>query len=217
MLYEKCHERRAPLWVAAIDFKKAFDTVEHSAVWNALEEQKVPKQYMNTLKKLYEGQSGTIVANHESRPFGITRGTKQGDPISPPLFNAVLEKAMARVKGMWLKRGWGIQMGSLDGERLLNLRFADDILLVSRSLRVLKRMLEELQIAVREVGLELHFGKTKILANEQGRKQSHATSIELGGGKVDILPPGECTQYLGRVFSFMDFHTHEIKHRIASG
>ena len=158
--------------------------MEHSAVWNALEEQKVPKQYVNTLKKLYEGQSGTVVANHESQPFGSTRGTKQGDPISPPLFNAVLEKAMARVKGMWLKRGWGIQMGSLDGERLLNLRFADDILLVSRSLRVLKRMLEELQIAVREVGLELHFGKTKILANEQGRKQSHATSLSWEEGKL---------------------------------
>ena len=43
------------LYGAAIDFKKAFDTVKHFAVWSALEEQGVPQQYTNALRKLYEG------------------------------------------------------------------------------------------------------------------------------------------------------------------
>ena len=42
MLQEKCQEYRIPLWVAAIDFKKAFDTVEHVSIWDALREQGVP-------------------------------------------------------------------------------------------------------------------------------------------------------------------------------
>ena len=38
------------LWVAALDFKKAFDSVEHDALWKALEEQEVPETYINLLK-----------------------------------------------------------------------------------------------------------------------------------------------------------------------
>ena len=43
---------------------------------------------------------------------------------------------------------------------------ADDVLLVARSLKVLSKMVVEMRRAVADVGLEMHLGKTKILANE---------------------------------------------------
>ena len=158
-----------------------------------------------------------MVGNEESNVFGITRGTKQGDPINPPLFNAVLEKAMARLKETWIHRGWGIRLGVGKEERLLNLRFADDILLVAKSLKVLTKMMEEMRVAVGEVGLEMHFGKTKILANVQGRKQSSALSANVGANEVDILSEDQSTKYLGRALAFSDYHDREIRHRIACG
>ena len=63
-----------------------------------------------------------------------------------------------------------------------------------------------------DVGLEMHFGKTKILTNEQGRKQSHATNVDIDGHSVDILKPDESTKYLGRDFGFTDYHVREIRH-----
>ena len=134
---------------------------------------------LETLRCLYEGRIGTIVARTECRRFSLTKGTKQGNPINSQISNAVLEKTLAQVKDRWVDKGWGIKVGPCKDDRLLNLRFADDLLLVSRSLKVLKKIMVELRRAVGEVGLELHVGKTTILSNAQGRKQSHATSVDL--------------------------------------
>ena len=81
-----------------------------------------------------------------------------------------MEKAIAQVKYKWIEKGWGIQVGTARGDTIVNLRFADDLLLISKSLKVLMKMMEELKQAIAEVGLELHMGKTNILTNAQGRK-----------------------------------------------
>ena len=60
MLHEKCHESRIPLRVAAIHFKKVFDTVEHPPLWYALKGQGVPLHYVTILRKLYDGQSERV-------------------------------------------------------------------------------------------------------------------------------------------------------------
>ena len=137
-------------------------------MWTALEEQGVPLQYVQIFRRVYEGQTRVVVAKRESRAFRITRGTKQGDPGSLPLFNAVLEKVITKIKAKWL--GWGIRVGPYPGDLLQNLRFADDIILLAKSIKVLRRMLEDLRAAAGEVGLELYMGKTKIFANSRGRK-----------------------------------------------
>ncbi len=46
----------------------------------------------------------------ESKPFVIGRGTKQGDPISPTLFNAVLEVLMRRLKAKWEAKRYGFDL-----------------------------------------------------------------------------------------------------------
>ena len=68
----------------------------------------------------------------ESRKFGITRGTKQGDPMSPSLFNAVLETVFQKLKQRWDKQQFGIAFNNSTGQ-LSNLRFADDVILVATS------------------------------------------------------------------------------------
>ena len=66
-----------------MDFKKAFDCIEHASIWRALKEQKVPTVCVKVLRELYRNQEGRVMTGAESRAFKIGRGTKQGDPISP--------------------------------------------------------------------------------------------------------------------------------------
>ena len=141
--------------------------------------------YVAVLAEHYEGQLGTIVADAESKPFSIQRGTKQGDPLSPCLFNAVLEGVFRKIQESWRKRGFGIQVADGLQGRLCNLRFADDLLIVASSLRQLKIMVSELFEEASKVGLEIHYGKTKILNNRAAGNASERF-VEITGDKIDI-------------------------------
>eukprot|EP00973_Karenia_brevis_P027947 3849251-Karenia_brevis.AAC.1 len=81
-------ERSLDLWVAAVDFEKAFDSVFHESIWESLRAQGTPEEYIRVLQRIYEGQTGQVVADQSSRVYNMERGTRQGDPLSPSLFNA---------------------------------------------------------------------------------------------------------------------------------
>ena len=155
-------------------------------------------------------QTGRLVADKTSKLFDIRRGTKQGDPISPQLFNAVLENALKEVQITWRQKGWGISLGELDSDRITNLRFADDLILIASSREILGLMIKDLMHAVTRVGLELHMGKTKILTNQVVESKG---SIQVESHEIKIV---ESTEYLGRVLTFTAMHEAEVDHRIGA-
>ena len=111
----KCLEWNLPLWTASLDLRKAFDRIEYHALFQALHEQGIDNTYVALLAKLYADQSGHL---RGSQHFAIERGVKQGDIISPLLFNAGLEMVMRKWKSAIL--GHGIQIDG--GEHLTNIR-----------------------------------------------------------------------------------------------
>ena len=159
LIFEKTREFNIDVWVAAVDFEKAFDSVNHSAIWNALREQGVPEPYVHVLRRLYTNQTGQVVSDCHSRTFALGRGTKQGDPMSSTIFNAVLESLMRRLKEKWGASRLGFKMQPWT---LTNLRFADDILLLGSTRAQVRRMLEDLSEAAAEVGLKIHTGNRKL-------------------------------------------------------
>ena len=82
MIQETANEWQVPVWIATLDFKKAFDTVSHDALWTALTEQGVATPYVTLLRNMYTNQTATVKTDVTSREFRIERGTKQGDPLS---------------------------------------------------------------------------------------------------------------------------------------
>ena len=77
---EKAHEWQTPVWMAVLDYRKAFDTVEHDSLWSALKNQGVPDGYIRILSSLYIDQTGRTRMDKLSKSFDTMRGTKQGDP-----------------------------------------------------------------------------------------------------------------------------------------
>ena len=84
---------RVHLWVATVDFQKAFVSVVHASFWNAFRNQSVSEQHMKLPKKLFDGQTATVMTDVESERFEIWRGTKQGDTLGSSLFNSKLGAA----------------------------------------------------------------------------------------------------------------------------
>jgi len=67
----------------------------------------------------------------------VGRGTRQGDPISPIVFIADLERAMDKVKD-------GEEGISVHGIRINNLRFANDIDIIEEDESTLERTVHSL-------------------------------------------------------------------------
>ena len=148
-----------------MDFKKAFDTIDHDRLWQELEHHQVPPQDTRLLQSLYSQQTATVKTDKLSREFNIQRGVKQGDPLSSLLFNALLEDIFKTLKHRWSTRKYGIRLGHTDTTHLTNLRFADDVLLFATTLPQLTVMLNDLHDVAGSCGLELHPDKTVILCN----------------------------------------------------
>ena len=60
ILIEKSNEFGKPCRVAVLDFKKAFDTLSHASIWEALQEQGISNTYIHVLQQLYKDQYATL-------------------------------------------------------------------------------------------------------------------------------------------------------------
>ena len=157
-LLEKSREYKIPLVMAFVDYEKAFDSVEINAMLLALQQQGIGSEYIALLQELNKDCNTEITLFDRPINIAIGRGVKQGDPISPKLFNASLEHVFRQLD--WEETGIKI-----NGRWLNHLRFADDVVLVGHSVADIQRRLTELDLAGAAVGLKINMAKTKWMRN----------------------------------------------------
>lgn len=165
-LIEKCHEYQKPIMVTFVDYEKAFDSVEAWAVENSLVESRVDERYIKMVKYLQENATACVNLHEKTRKFKLARGVRQGDTISPKLFTATLE-------GVFKKLNWEEKGIEIEGERLTNLRFADDLVLFSDNVPGMLSMIQDLKTESGKVGLKMNISKTKIMTNIPGVDSYH--------------------------------------------
>jgi hypothetical protein len=82
-----------------IGFKKAYDSVRREVLYSILIEFGVPMKLVRLIKMcLNETYSKVHIGKHLSESFPIQNGLKQGDALSPLLFNFALEYAIRKVQ-----------------------------------------------------------------------------------------------------------------------
>ncbi|XP_073960723.1 uncharacterized protein [Choristoneura fumiferana] len=155
---EKCHEYNKPIIITFVDYEKAFDSVEAWAVEGALADCRVDERYIQLIKHLQQYATSSVCLHKLTKPFKLERGVRQGDTISPKLFNAALENIFRGLD--WSNKGLVV-----DGERLSHLRFADDIALITDNVGDMVVMIDELQRESLKIGLKMNVTKTKIMTN----------------------------------------------------
>jgi hypothetical protein len=216
---EKSAEWGEELWIAALDVEKALDRVHHSCLFDALLDGGIDTAAIAAMRRLYLDMQAYVVLwpGAQSRAFRVERGVRQGVPLSPLLFNLVLNQVLAEVTPTWKRRGYGTNIGRpLTGERMTHVMFADDMTIISRSLTSMKRMLKTLRDALSRRGLNLHPAKCKLQNNLPDDHERKEIDID-EGFSVEVVPNEEGFKFLGTMLKLDDVTRHEINHRIAAG
>jgi len=84
------------MWQLFIDFKKAFDSIQRESLYNIIMHAfGFPRTLIRLVKLCMKNTQYTArVDNTMSTPFTVDTGLKQGDDLSPILFNLVLKKVV---------------------------------------------------------------------------------------------------------------------------
>lgn len=125
--------------------------------------------------------------------INIERGVRQGDPLSPKLFIAVLESIFKKLD--WANKGIYI-----NGHYANHLRFADDIVIMAETAKDLGDMMKSLDCESSKIGLEMNASKTKILTNYREH------SITIKNNNIEYV---NNYIYLGKQISFKTSNNEE--------
>ena len=96
--------------IISIDAEKAFDKVQHPFMVKTLSKVGIEGTYLNIIKAIYKKPTASIILNGQKlKGFPLRSGTRQGCPLSPLLFNIVLEVIatvirQGEIKGIDLER-----------------------------------------------------------------------------------------------------------------
>ena len=111
--------------IISIDAEKSFYKIQHPFIIKTLQKVDIEGTYLNIIKAIYDKPTANIVFNGEKlKPFPLRSGTRQDCPLSPLLFNIVLEVLATAIRKE--KQIKGIQIGKEEVKLSL---FADDMIL----------------------------------------------------------------------------------------
>ena len=139
-----------------IDFKKAYDSVKRVVLCNILIQFVIPMKQVRLIKMcLNETYSRFWVGKHLSDMFPVKNGLKQGQSLSPLIFNFALEYANSRVQ----VNQDGLK---LNGSHQVKV-YADNVNIMGGSVCTIKKNAEALVDASKEIGLEVNADRTKYM------------------------------------------------------
>ena len=111
--------------IVALDQEKAYDKIRHDYLWAMLDKFDIPPTFSKTVKVLYRHAYTRVAINGIlSSPYQVTRGVRQGDPLSCALFDLAIEPLACE-----LRNNPEINGISIPGteEKIITSLFADDM------------------------------------------------------------------------------------------
>ena len=144
--------------IISIDAKKVFDKIQHSVLIKTFSKVGIEGAFLNILKATYERPTANIILNGQKlRAFPLRSGTRQGCPLSPLLFNIVLEVPATAIRQE--KEIKGIQIGK--EEMKLSL-FADDMVVyMENPIDSTKKLLDLINEFGKTAGYKVNTQKSK--------------------------------------------------------
>lgn len=205
---------RKNLHIISLDLHKAFDSVSHDAVFRTLSDLKCPTVFINYIKRLYSSAKTSLeLGNNESTKIRIGRGVFQGDPLSPIIFNHIVDRALKK-----LDEDYGYPCGR---DKITGTAFADDVTVIGDDVCGTQINVDSLVSELGLSGLLANSDKCRslsILWNGKRKTTALVTTptFKVGGKYIEPITPSTKWKYLGIHFTGekIDKHLPDLTPRL---
>lgn len=182
------------LVIAFIDFKKAYDSIHRITLLRILRNLGLHPKLVKMIELTLTNTKSKIKFRGElSEEFEIKTGLRQGDGLSPILFNCALEYIMREWE---MTNPKNIQIGYRKENIKLNcLGFADDLAFLANKVAETKTQITSLEEIANKIGLKISYEKTKLMIIDP----LCIDKIKINGNNIAIV---EKFKYLGETITY---------------
>uniref|UniRef100_A0A8D8PQH9 Craniofacial development protein 2 n=1 Tax=Cacopsylla melanoneura TaxID=428564 RepID=A0A8D8PQH9_9HEMI len=204
VLFQRCRDVSCPIYACFIDYKKAFDRVQHVKMIEVLQKTGIDAKDLRIIRYLYWNQVASVkLEDHNTGDIQIMRGVRQGCVLSPVIFNVysefIFREALQNTEAGIL----------LNGKKINNIRYADDTVIFSDNLSSLQTLMDNVTKHSRDYGLDINISKTKFMVIS--KKQNTTGNVTIDG---TLLERVKDYTYLGTNLNEDWDHSKEIRIRI---
>lgn len=195
-IVQKCLTKKGQkLYVAFVDFRKAFDSVQHNKLLETLQTEGIRGRLFKAIKAMYNSLISCVRANGVfSEFFECPVGVRQGCVLSPTLFSLFINQLANHISGTG-RHGVQLLPGLVE---LFILLFADDVALLATTPFGLQNQLNVLFECCSKLKMEVNKDKTKVMVFRKGGYLSRNEKWYYDGRGLEVVN-SYC--YLGFTFT----------------
>uniref|UniRef100_A0A0N5BL31 Reverse transcriptase domain-containing protein n=1 Tax=Strongyloides papillosus TaxID=174720 RepID=A0A0N5BL31_STREA len=158
----------------AFDFKKAFDSINHSWLLYSLAINDFDEELVKRIEALYRSPKATFSTgiNNSYTTIEVKSGIRQSDTVSPKLFilllKIILKNAQHDLDDCFKNEESNLVKVMIDGTPTVSfkLEFAEDIVIYTYDQKLTEKIAHVIKYHDRKTGLELSKDKTKMMATQ---------------------------------------------------
>jgi hypothetical protein len=189
IICNRLHEKSST-FVAFIDLKKAFDFVDRQLLMYRLLLAGIDDKMYKSIRELYSSTLSCVKVNHlQTEWFEAKSGVRQGDSLSPTLFNIFINNLIVKVKNT----GIGVKVG----EKICNIfLYADDIALMASTENDLQTLLDVVGDWCTDWNLVINAVKSKVIHFRNKNKLQTQHTFKLNNETIEQISK---YKYLGLI------------------
>jgi hypothetical protein len=192
-IIQSSRKNSSPLGIAWIDFRNAFGSIDHKVIKLCMKWLRVPTYITELVASIYHRSSFQVKLGDTQEGWTMSivleRGVKQGDGLSPVIFNLTLELLLR-----WLLNGTGVEIAHINYTAL---GYADDIALANQNAKNLAALFAKVEAFGMWANIDVKPAKCATLAFDKNGK-AYDPMIETSLGKpIPYLKSNESYRFLG--------------------
>lgn len=203
----EARKARRTVHIATLDLRKAFDSVTHKTILETLELMGCPEHFVSYIKDLYTNAKTMLQYDLTANELNIRKGVLQGDPLSPLLFNAVMDRAIKKLPS---------EVGfSVHGVTVNCIAYADDVILVATTQQGLQTLINTFTSELDTFGLKTNADKSSTLSlvasgKEKKMKVVGTPTFKVGDVFLNAIGVMDVWKYLGVEFKCINMNDKEL-------